>query len=197
LKRIGFYGGRFNPIHYAHLILAQTALEELSLDRVLFIPSGGRACYKTEDDIAPGGDRLEMVRLAIASNPRFETSSYEVDRTDFSYTIDTLRHFRTNVLSGTEIVLLAGGDWLNKIPSWKEGGLLLQEFSVAIFSRPGGDREADLDIVQRSKDVRYVDMPLIDISSSLIRERVRKGLPIQYLTPEAVCRYIKERGLYW
>lgn len=196
MKRIGFYGGRFNPIHYAHLVLAQTALEELGLDRVLFIPSGGRACYKTEDDVAPGADRLEMVRLAIASNPRFEVSSFEINRKEFSYTIDTLRHFRDGLLSGSEIVLLAGGDWLNKIPSWKDGNLLLQEFSVAIFSRPGDNREANLNIIQQSKDVRYVDMPLIDISSSLIRERIRKNLPIQYLTPDTVCRFIDERGLY-
>lgn len=196
VKRIGFYGGRFNPIHYAHLILAQTALEQLSLDRVLFMPSGGQACYKTEDDVAPASDRLEMIRLAISSNSQFAVSSYEIDQKGFCYTIDTLRYHRQSELSGSEIVLLVGGDWLSKMLKWKEGDKLLQEFSVGIFSRPGDEPVSDSDAIAQGKDVRYFPMPLIDISSSLIRERVRNGLSIQYLAPEPVCRYIAARELY-
>lgn len=196
VKRIGFYGGRFNPIHYAHLNLAQTALEVLQLDRVIFMPSGGQACYKTEDDVVPGIRRLDMVRLAIASNPCFEASSYEVDRKEFCYTIDTLRQLRDRQLVGNEIYLLVGGDWLNKITHWKEGDKLLQEFNVAVFSRPGEENTPRTGTITQAKNIQYIPMPLIDISSSLIRERVGKGLPIQYLTPEPVCRYIEERELY-
>lgn len=196
MRRIGFYGGRFNPIHFAHLNLAQTALEQLHLDRVLFTPSGGQACYKTEDDVAPASDRLEMACLAVTSNPQFEVSSYEIDQKGFCYTIDTLRYLQKSELAGDEIVLLVGGDWLNNILKWKEGDRLIQEFSVGVFSRPGDETVANSAAIAQGKDVRYIRMPLIDISSSIIRERVRQGLSIQYLTPEPVSRYIIEKELY-
>ncbi|MBN2326656.1 MAG: nicotinate (nicotinamide) nucleotide adenylyltransferase [Candidatus Omnitrophica bacterium] len=194
MKRIGFYGGRFNPIHYAHLILAQCALEELRLDQVLFMPSGGRACYKSEDDVAPGPDRLEMVRLAIASNPRFEASSYEIDQPRFCFTIDTLRRLRDDRFSGDELILLVGGDWSHKIPTWKEGAQLLDEFQTAVFPRPGAGGGASPAL--HEKTMHSVAMPLIDISSSMIRDRVRNGLSIEYLTPPPVRRYIENKGLY-
>ncbi len=194
-KRIGIYGGRFNPVHTAHMVLAQTALDKLLLDRVIFVPSGGRTCYKDEGEVAPAAHRLEMLRLAITANPRFELSSYEAEREDFSYTVDTLRHFQKNELAGCDIILLTGGDWISRIPSWKEGDKLLQEFDIAIFSRPGSNIGAD-GVNMPNPRVQYVEMPLLDISSSLIRQRIKDGLPVTDLTPDLVQEYIKENELY-
>ncbi|MEW6235952.1 MAG: nicotinate-nucleotide adenylyltransferase [Candidatus Omnitrophota bacterium] len=196
LKRIGVYGGGFDPVHIAHLILAQTALESLSLDRVIFIPSGGVAHYKNESNVASGEDRLEMLRLAAESNPRFEICSYEIEQGKFCYTIDTLRYLRDEVFPDAEINLLTGEDWKNRLKTWKDGDKLLQEFCVAIFSRPGFQKQNDGQSSAEAERICHVDMPLIDISSSDIRERRRKGLSIEYMLPRAVYRYIEEKGLY-
>ena len=194
-QRIGIYGGRFNPVHTAHLVLAQTAIDKLSLDRVLFLPSSGRACYKDEGDVAPASHRLEMLRLAISENPQFELSAYEADREEFSYTVDTLRHFKKNDLAGSHIILLTGGDWISRIPTWKEGDQLLQEFDIAIFSRPGSKIVHDAEETPNPR-VQYIEMPLLDISSSLIRQCIKDGQSISGLTPDQVQNYIEKHGLY-
>jgi len=196
LKRIGVYGGGFDPVHIAHLILAQTALESLSLDRVVFIPSGGVAHYKNESNVASGIDRLEMLRLAAESNPRFEICGYEVDQGKFCYTIDTLRHLRDEVYQDAEIILLAGEDWKDRLTTWKDGDKLLEEFSVAIFSRPGFQERDDANSFAKAGRIRHVSMPLIDISSSDIRDRRRKGLSIEYMLPSPVYDYIEDKDLY-
>lgn len=195
--RIGIFGGRFDPIHIGHLLLAQTALEELNLSRIIFLPSGGHAHYKEEDrNVASGPDRLEMARLAVASNPRFEACDYEINQSQFCYTIDTLRWFQQQFPPGTEIFFLVGGDWKDKIPTWKDGDLLMREFTIAFFSRPGFQHETHLQYDPQGKRILYVDMPLIDISSSMIRERVKTGKSIQYRVPDPVRWYIETKGLY-
>jgi nicotinate-nucleotide adenylyltransferase len=195
-KRIGFYGGGFDPIHIAHLILAQTAVETLGLDQVLFMPSGGVAHYKKDSNIASGADRLEMARSATASNPRFAVSAYEIEQKQFCYTLDTLRHLRSLHPPETEIILLIGGDWKSKLSTWKGGDTLAQEFTVALFSRPGFQYETRLHYPADGDKILFVDMPLMDIASSKIRERIRKGLSVEYLVPEAVRNYIEAHGLY-
>lgn len=196
-ERIGIFGGRFDPIHIGHLLLAQAALEELQLTRIVFLPSGGHAHYKEEDrNVASGPDRLEMARLAVETNPFFEACDYEVKQKQFCYTIDTLRRFRGRYPPGTEIFFLVGGDWKDKIPTWKDGDLLTREFNVALFSRPGFRHETHLCHDPQGERILYVDMPLIDISSSMIRERVKTGKSILYRVPEPVRLYIEEKGLY-
>ncbi|MGC9328660.1 MAG: nicotinate-nicotinamide nucleotide adenylyltransferase, partial [Candidatus Hinthialibacter sp.] len=127
---------------------------------------------------------------AIASHPRFTVSSYEISRPEFSYTYDTLRLLRETQFSNAQLILLVGGDWSHKIPTWKEGARLLDEFETAVFSRPGAAPPL------QGKNIRSVAMPLIGISSSMIRDRIRKGLSIHYFTPPPVRRYIEDHGLY-
>ncbi len=196
-QRIGFYGGGFDPIHIGHLILAQTAIESLDLNRVILMPTGGSPYYKEQEKRASGSDRLAMARLAAASHPKIEVSSYEVDSERFCYTIDTLRHLKSESPPGSEIILLVGGDWKDKLPYWKDGDRIVEEFTTAIFSRPGFLRELSPEkSEEESGRILYLSMPLIDISSSTIRERVKKGLSIQFFVPDPVREYIERHGCY-
>ena len=195
-QRIGLYGGGFDPIHIAHLILAETAVETLQLDRLIFMPSGGTVHYKKDSNIACGADRVEMARLATASNPKFEVASYEIDQQQFCFTLDTMRYLRSNHPQGTEIILLVGGDWKDKLSIWKGGDRLVREFTVALFSRPGFEHDTQLWFPSTGEKILHVAMPLIDISSSAIRERIRNGLSIRYWVPDPVFHYIEEHRLY-
>lgn len=194
-QQIGFYGGGFDPVHTAHLILAETALESIPLDKIIFMPSGGVAHYKDESNVASGADRLEMLRLAIGEHDRLVISSYEIDQQRFCYTINTMRYLRDEVYYDAEIFLLAGGDWIDKIPTWKEGEQLMREFPIAIFSRPGFQHKEGVE-KNGEREIHYIDMPLMEISSSNLRERRRKGQSIRYRVPEAVYNYIESKGLY-
>lgn len=194
MTKLGFFGGAFDPIHNAHLHLAEHAYQSLLLDEVLFMPSGGQPYYKTEHEPASPRHRYEMVKAAVEENPHFKVSEYEVSQEKFCYTIDTLRHLRSVYPPGSEIILLAGEDWREKIPEWKEGDKLLQEFKVAFFSRPV--EEENQNRIYKHENVMYVDMPELDISSTEIRERIEAGQSIDDLVPEAVKRYIEARGLY-
>jgi nicotinate-nucleotide adenylyltransferase len=194
--RIGLYGGGFDPIHFGHLILMQTAIETLDLEKVIVMPSGGVAHYKVDPTFTPGSARYDMACLATESNPRLEVDSFEVDQGRFVYTINTLRHLQGKYSGIAEIILLVGGDWKDKIPTWKNGEQLIKEFPIAVFSRPGFEHTTDLTLPSSGEQIVYVNMPLIDISSSMIRERVRASLSIEYYAPEPVRRYIEGKHLY-
>lgn len=194
-QRIGIYGGAFDPIHLGHLVLAETGLSVLKLDKVVFVPSGGNAGYKPERNVADGKDRWEMVFRSIAEHPQFEVSSHEIDQQAFTYTIYTLRHFREINPPGTEIFLMIGGDWKDKLSTWKEGDKLVREFNIALFSRPGYEHPTDLK-PKNEQNIYYVNMPLVDLSSSDIRERIKNGEPIKGMVPEQARQYILENRLY-
>lgn len=194
-QRVGVYGGGFDPVHNAHVLLAQTALKALSLDRVLFVPSAGQAHYKKVSNLASGEHRLAMLNLALENEPALQASDIEIKQEAFCYTIDTLRTLR-NENPETDLILLIGGDWKEKLYTWKEGEKIPQEFSVALFSRPGADVETNLAPADPSERIYTVKMPLMDISSSNIRERLREGQPITGMVPDAVCEYIQTNQLY-
>ncbi|MGI6456829.1 MAG: nicotinate (nicotinamide) nucleotide adenylyltransferase [bacterium] len=195
-QRIAIYGGSFDPIHTAHLILAQTAVEQLSLDLLYFIPSGGKAHYKSVSNQASSTDRFNMLQLAIGEHPCIRVSDYEIRQGRFCYTIETLRYFRSLFPAGTEIFLLAGQDWKDKIQTWKEGDAILREFKVALFSRPLESGSLKPGHLSDEENVILVNMPLIEISSTEIRQRVRENESIQYRVPEPVRQYILEHKLY-
>lgn len=193
--RIGIYGGTFDPVHNAHLVLASTALESLSLDRIIFVPSGGQSHYKPANNMTSGCHRLEMIRLAISGWPQFESSSYEVDQKEYVYTINTLRYFRAILPPNTVIYLLIGGDWIDRIQTWKEGDVLVKEFHIAAFSRPGFVSSPE-EITHKTPNLVYVPMPLSPISSSEIRERLRRSESVADMIPAPVMEYIKKNNLY-
>jgi nicotinate-nucleotide adenylyltransferase len=195
--RIGILGGTFNPPHIGHLVCAQEALAQLELDKVVFVPVGRAPHREIEDD--PGGEvRLGLVDLAIGDDDRFESSRIEIDREGPSYTSDTLRQMRS-VAPDDEHFLILGGDQAAGLPTWHEPEEVLSLVTVAVVERVSWTRNAigiKIARLKGSERVRYLDMPLIQVSSSAVRRRVALGRPIRYLVPDAVASSIEQNGLY-
>lgn len=186
-------GGTFDPIHIAHLMIAEDALDLLGLDRVIFVPSA-RPPHKDGDDVTSVEHRLEMVRLAIDGNPRLSLSDLEVRRPDPSYTIETIRQFRRELGEDEKLFFIMGADSLAQFFTWKEPLDLIAACEFVVAPRPGVEPdEGDPRI--RAK-AHMLATPLVGISSSDIRERVRSGRSIRYLVPESVHAYIEEKNLY-
>ena len=192
--RLGILGGAFSPPHIGHLVCAQEALVQLELDKVLWVPVREAPHRELEDDPGPE-QRLKLVELAIEGDDRFEASRIELDREGPSYTVDTLRE-----LSGDdELFLLLGGDQAAALESWREPEEVLSLATVAVFERLGWSRNAigiKIGRLRGARSVRYLDMPVIQVSSSVVRRRIAEGRPIRYLVPDAVAHEIEEQGLY-
>ena len=195
--RVGILGGAFNPPHIGHLVCAQEALIQLELDTVVWVPVGEAPHRELQDD--PGPDaRLEMVELAIADDEHFTSSRIEMDREGPSYTSDTLEQLLEQSPKD-ELFLILGGDQAAALPTWHEPEKVLERASVAVFERMSWGRNAIVIKIGRMpgvERVRYLDMPLIQVSSSAIRRRVREGVPIRYLVPDKVVEYIATHELY-
>ena len=195
--RVGILGGAFNPPHLGHLVCAQEALVQLELDRVVFVPVG-EAPHRTLDDDPGPEARLEMVELAMADDERFVASRIEMDREGPSYTADTLEQLRADA-PDDELFLILGGDQAAALASWHEPEKVLERATLAVFERMSWGRNAIIIKIGRmpgAERVRYLDMPLIQVSSSSIRRRVREGVPIRYLVPDKVVEYIATNELY-
>jgi len=202
MSRTGIFGGSFNPIHVAHLIMAERAVGERRLDRVLFIPAG-QPPHKPRAPVACAEHRLCMVELAIAGNRAFEVSRIELDGVGPSYTLSTVRVLRRQ-MPDDELFLMLGGDSLRDVGAWWRADELVQEIDIIAFDRPGAALDEALAGLadrfgqvwaERTARLR-VEAPLLDISATEIRRRVRKGLSIRYLVPEAVRQHILDHGLY-
>jgi nicotinate-nucleotide adenylyltransferase len=197
VARIGILGGSFNPPHIGHVACARAAIAELGLDRVWLMPVAEPPHKRAELD--PGAEhRLALCRLAAEDQEGLEASSLEIDRGGPSYTVYTLRALHDE-RSQDELVFVAGGDMAMSLPAWREPERVLELATFAVADRGGTEREEILDRVRglRGADrMVFFDMPRIDVSSSLVRERVAAGEPIDELVPAGVARYIDERGLY-
>ena len=195
--RVGVLGGIFNPPHLGHLVCAQEAHSQLRLDRVVLVPVGRAPHRAVEDD--PGAEvRAEMCERAVAGDDRFEVSRIEVERPGPSYTVDTLRTLRERQ-PGTSHVLLMGADQAASLPRWRAPDEVLSLAVVAVAERDGARRDEVRQAVAglRGGDrLAFFEMPRIDVSSSLVRERARLGRPIRYLVPDAVDELVESRGLY-
>lgn len=193
-------GGSFDPIHVAHLIVAEAVREALSLDLVLFVPAGKQP-LKRERAVSAAADRVAMVRLAIQDNPQFAISTVDVDRPGPSYTADTLEQLRAEWGTPERIAMwfIAGIDSLATFHQWHDPARILAQARLAVVNRPGAtlnlsQLEAALPGLASSIDL--VDAPLMAISSTDLRRRVAEGRSIRYRVPEAVRAYIEARGLY-
>jgi len=189
VKRIGIFGGTFNPIHYGHIIAAQTVGVELKLDKVYFVP----CCeppHKTESELASAKDRLAMVRLAMQKNPFFGVSDFEIKKGGKSYSIDTVKHFRAQYPKA-KLFLIVGADTAQHLHQWKDVFDITKMATFVAVNRPG--------YKPRPKhSVKYtpITIPEMEISSSFIRESRHKGKSIWYLTHEDVVDYIYKNKLY-
>jgi nicotinate-nucleotide adenylyltransferase len=195
--RVGIYGGVFNPPHHGHLIAAQEAHSQLELDVVVWVPVGDAPHRKVEND--PGAEaRFEMVDLAIAGDERFRVSRIELEREGPSYTVDTLRELREREPED-ELFLILGGDQALALPAWHEPEQVLELATIAVFGRGSSTRSAIQITIGRmagADRVRFLEMPRIDISSTLVRRRAATGKPIRYLVPDKVANFIGGQSLY-
>jgi len=196
--RLGVFGGTFDPIHHGHLVAADEVRARLNLDKVLFVPAG-MPPHKLDQDISPTRHRLAMLQLAIASNPGFALSRVDLDRHGPCYTVDTLALLHDEFGPGTQLFFLMGMDSLADILTWRNPERLIRLAQIVVVGRPGFEAdvtELDKVLPGAAERITIVDTPLMEVSSSDIRQRVREGLPIRYQVPEAVEAYIRKYGLY-
>ena len=194
--RLGVFGGTFDPIHVGHLIVAEEALARLSLDRVVFVPARVSP-LKLPGTHFTAEDRVQMVELAIRDNPRFQVSRVDVDRTGPSYTLDTLRTLYEQHGEACELFFVMGLDSLATFHAWHRPKEIISLSRLVVVSRPGSS--VDWEALERNvpgirRATELIDTLQIGISSTDIRERMARGLPIRYRVPEAVEEYIRELG---
>ena len=191
--RLAIFGGRFDPPHVGHLLAASDAFERLSLDRIVLVPAATQP-LKAGQAGAAADQRLEMTRLLVEGDRRFEVSRVEVDRGGLSFTVDTLMHFATQY-PAAERFLLVGADVLGSFGQWREPERILELAGLVLLERQS---EAPLAAPSALRDggVRRLPTRRIDVSSTEIRERVRAGRSIRGFVPDAVAAYIERAGLY-
>lgn len=186
--RTGILGGTFDPIHMAHLHAGETALHQASLDRVLFVPAG-EPWQKSDRPMTGAAHRLEMIRLAIGDTERFEIDHREIKRDGPTYTIDTVLSFPEE----EELSLILGADAALGLPTWHRWEEVVDRVSVLVVPRPGTDAREVQSVLPEAV---FLDMAVLEISGTEIREMARIGEPFRFLMPLAVHDYIEALGLY-
>ncbi|MCC6673836.1 MAG: nicotinate (nicotinamide) nucleotide adenylyltransferase [Thermomicrobiales bacterium] len=194
--RIGFFGGTFDPIHHGHLILASYAASSAGLDRLLFAPAANPP--HKQRAITPIGHRIEMLLRAIEHDSRFEMTTVDLEREGPHYSADTLA-ILAEKNPAAELFFLMGSDSYRDLPSWYEPLRLFEHARLLVGLRPNSlvdEQELWKALPPARTQTEFVDIPLIEISSTEIRQRVSERLPIDYLVPRSVQAYIQETGLY-
>jgi nicotinate-nucleotide adenylyltransferase len=196
LSRIGLFGGTFDPVHRAHVALAESALAALALDSVRWVPTGQpwqKLAAAGERAVTPAVHRVAMVQLGIAHEPRFVLDRIEVDRAGPSFTLDTVRALQA-AEPGHAWVLLIGQDQYANLHTWRDWRELLARVELAVANRPGPARPPHADVVAHPH--RMVPLPMLDISSTQIRALARAGADLSPMVPPEVARYIARHRLY-
>jgi nicotinate-nucleotide adenylyltransferase len=197
-SRLGIYGGTFDPPHFGHLILAETAADSLHLARVIFAPVADPPHKGPRDVHASAQHRLAMTGRAIADNPRFALSRVDMDRPGPHYSVDMLRLLREDY-PGAEFFFLIGADSLRDLPAWSRPAELIQLARLGVMRRH--DVEPDLEALEGklpgiARRITWIDAPRIEIASHVLVEQVAAGRSVRYQLPDAVYEYIKTHGLY-
>ena len=192
-SRVGVFGGTFDPPHYGHLALAEWARAELDLDQVLFVPAG-LPPHKRRGEISPARHRVAMTRLAVRGNPAFAVSTLETRRSGPSFTADTVCALAAE-RQRSELHLLMGADMFATFDDWRRPEEIVSRAVLVIAMRPGVRRHQSR-WSRRGRGVVWLDNPGFEVSSRALRERARAGLPLRYLVPEAVARYVIRHRLY-
>ncbi|MGI6106258.1 MAG: nicotinate-nucleotide adenylyltransferase [Raoultibacter sp.] len=196
--RLGIMGGTFDPIHIGHLACAEQVRDKLNLDAVLFVVAGNPV-YKKGQHVTSARHRIAMCKQAIANNDAFDVSSIEVDREGDTFTVDTLRQMRMHYPDNVEFYFITGADAASHVADWKESAEVLKLAQVIAVTRPDCDVSEQALVRMESFDTlpfQYQEVTALAISSSDIRERIRKGYSVRYLTPQSVLDFIEEHGLY-
>jgi nicotinate-nucleotide adenylyltransferase len=184
--RVGVFGGSFDPVHHGHLIVATEAMRALGLEQLRFVPAGQHP-FKRDRLVAPADHRLAMLDLAVAGVPGFVVDPQECRRPGPSYTVDTLRALRA-ALPNASLSLLIGSDAARDFPEWREAEAVRELATVVVLTRPGVAPPAGVGLM--------LPVPAVDISATVIRQRIRTGESIRFLVPDAVARYIAAHRLY-
>lgn len=197
LPRLGVLGGTFDPPHIGHLILAETAINGLGLEQVIFVPAG-EPPHKQDRPLTPAAQRFAMMERAIAGNPRFSISRVDMDRPGPHYTADMLSLLRQQN-PGHNLYFLMGADSLNDLSVWRAPAWIIAQAQIAVMRRTGTVINLDTlaaKVPGLRERVTFVDAPTIDISATMLRDTVRAGLSIRYQVPDAVLEYIAKYRLY-
>ncbi len=196
--RLGIFGGTFDPVHYGHLLLAETCRQDLSLDEVRFIPAGCPP-HKPDADISDGHARADMLKLAVSGYPEFTVDRRELRRTGPSFTVDTLIEFAAE-FSESELFFLMAADSLKDIPTWREPERIAELASIVAVNRPGLPAPTDAQVRDWVGDLAHritvVRMPGADLSATELRARGRSGKGLRFLTPRAVEAFIEQHNVY-
>ncbi len=196
---IGILGGTFDPVHLGHLSIAGSAIEQASLEQVLFIPAGNPR-LKQAEPLASVVDRLEMVRLATVSNPRFKVCDLEAHRPGPTYTVDTLVELSAKLEPASDLFFILGLDVLGQLDNWKDPARVLELCQLLVLDRPGQQQFDWVDFYRRVPQakgrIRTVTAPMIDVSATELRRKVAAGEDLERQTPDLVAQYIRERKLY-
>jgi len=208
--RTAVFGGSFNPIHFGHLVIADEMLEQLALERVLFVPAASPP-HKPAGSLAPAEDRCEMVRLAVAGRARFEVSDIELRRRGPSFTVDTLEALQR---ASEELILLVGSETFLDLLSWRQPRRIVELARLVVVPRTGSTFDPESTAAQKvlreigaerfasspdavaPRTVVVLHATSLPISSSELRARSRQGRSLAYRTPDAVIAYIQRRRLY-
>ena len=196
-RRIGIFGGTFDPVHCGHMIVARLAMEQYGLDEIRFM-TGGMPPHKRDSGLTPARLRHEMVQAAVEGEQGFIADDFEVDKETYSYTAETLTELR-RIYPDDEIYFIIGEDSLNDILKWYRPDVIVKNCILLIFPRQS--RESLKRLIEEKKavlggDMRAIDAPLIGISSTEVRKRAAAGKPVRFFVPDSVVRYIEDKGLY-
>jgi nicotinate-nucleotide adenylyltransferase len=190
-RRLGIFGGSFDPVHCGHIELAQEARRELHLDKVFFVPAR-QPPHKKKRKLTAARKRLRLLSLATKPFPYFAISWFEIERRATTYTYETLLYFRRRY-PGARLFFIIGSDSLGELATWKRASLLQKLCTFVTGKRPG---VALQESTVRWRSIYLLRRPIRDVSSSAIRERIRNGKPIRGLVPASIARVIAEKGLY-
>ena len=200
--KTALFGGTFDPVHNGHIAVARSASELIGANKLIFIPAK-RSALKADSPFAPDADRLEMIRQAISGIANFEVSDFELQRPAPSFTIDTVRHFRKEFGSDTELYWLIGSDSVSELDRWHKIKELIDQCNIACMYRAGcespdfsvfADKLGNARVEKLQSNI--IKTPLVDISSTQIRARLKKGLDVSDMLNPRVAEYIKSKGLY-
>lgn len=199
-KSIAIMGGTFDPIHYGHLVTAEAVRHRFQVDKVVFIPTG-RPAHKTDKEVTHNEHRYLMAVLATMRNENFEVSRLEIDRPGITYTIDTIEQLKKMCRPDVRLYFITGADAIHQIMTWKEPERLLSLCDFVAVTRPGYKKNQMFEEIGElcekfESRIHYMEVPALAISSSDIRTRAQRGMPIQYLLPQEVEDYIHKFGLY-